>query len=241
MASLPSPSVIADAATAPPRLAPGLSLSAAAVHHSSHAFRPRASVALRPSATAAPANPLRCTHRHAVTRKSRRRTQGLRAASASAAGILDEERDGCLSCVPRSRRRGQPQPRWSNGFRHHAPTPFQETHHEPSSSSVIWYDQPTSPALAASTGERHIQGKAKLKVGMPLRRSVKSKKGGAPATTGSGGAGCGRHAARFAPYALPHTSGLSLHSRWSGPKVLPRSLISGANYGGYMSSTINLD
>lgn len=67
MASFPSPSVVAAAAAAPPRLAPGLSLSAAAVHHSSHAFRPRASLALRPSATAAPANPLRCTHRRAVT------------------------------------------------------------------------------------------------------------------------------------------------------------------------------
>ncbi|XBI11784.1 hypothetical protein VPH35_138768 [Triticum aestivum] len=135
MASFPSPSIVAAAAAAPPRLAPGLSLSAAAVHHSSHAFRPRASLALRPSATASPANPLRCSHRRAVTPRSRRRTQGLGAASASAAGILGEERDGCLSCFPRSRRRGR-------------------------------------PGLA-----------------------------------------------RFAPCALPHTSGLSLHSRRSGPKT----------------------
>ncbi|KAI5016536.1 hypothetical protein ZWY2020_006387 [Hordeum vulgare] len=220
MASLPSPSVITDAATAPPRLAPGLSLSAVAVHHSSHAFRPRTSVALRPSATAAPANPLRCTHRHAVTpnRGGGRRLM----ASASTLGFSTRRGTGA-SPVSRGAGGGDDlrlfPPRWSNGFRHHAPTPFQETHHEPSSSSGIWYDQPTSPALAASTGERHIQGKAKLKAGMPLRRSIKAKKGGAPATTGSGGAGCGRHAARFAPYALPHTSGLPLHSRWSGPKV----------------------
>ncbi|CAM0909938.1 unnamed protein product [Alopecurus aequalis] len=137
MASFPSPSVAAAAGT--PRLAPGLSLSAAAVHHSSHAFRPRAIVArrptlaLRPSAIAAPANPLRCSQRRAVSpRLLRKRTQGLGAAAASAVG---EERDGCLSCFPRSRRRGR-------------------------------------PGLA-----------------------------------------------RFAPCALPHTSGLSLHSRWDGPKI----------------------
>ncbi|KAF0931421.1 hypothetical protein E2562_004549 [Oryza meyeriana var. granulata] len=111
MASFPSPPVAAAAASAPPRLAPGLPLAAAAVRRSSFAFRTpasarRASIALRPSALAAPVNPLRCTHRPAVSPRLRRRTEALGAASAI--GSVGEERDGCLSCLPRSRRRGRP-------------------------------------------------------------------------------------------------------------------------------------
>ncbi|XP_048572815.1 uncharacterized protein LOC125553096 [Triticum urartu] len=66
-----------------------------------------------------------------------------------------------------------------------------------------------SPATALASGmtSQHHQlqqrapvsgtskGKAKLKAGMPLRRSVIAKKGGAPATAGSGGAGRGRREA----------------------------------------------
>ncbi|KAM3318154.1 hypothetical protein ACQJBY_035727 [Aegilops geniculata] len=66
-----------------------------------------------------------------------------------------------------------------------------------------------SPAAAVASGmtsqHHHLQqrapvsgtskGKAKLKAGMPLRRSVIAKKGGAPATAGSGGAGRGRREA----------------------------------------------
>nr|BAJ89516.1 predicted protein [Hordeum vulgare subsp. vulgare] len=66
-----------------------------------------------------------------------------------------------------------------------------------------------SPAAAVASGmtSQHHQlqqraqvsgtskGKAKLKAGMPLRRSVIAKKGGAPATAGSGGAGRGRREA----------------------------------------------
>ncbi|KAL5199647.1 hypothetical protein ABZP36_020850 [Zizania latifolia] len=119
MASFPSP----PAAAAPPRLAPGLPLAAAAVLRSSIAFRApaaaaascsarRSSVVLRPSALAAPVNPLRCTHRRAISTRLRRRAQGLGSASASASasaiGSVGEERDGCISCFPRSRRRGRP-------------------------------------------------------------------------------------------------------------------------------------
>uniref|UniRef100_A0A0E0AC26 Peptidase M16 N-terminal domain-containing protein n=1 Tax=Oryza glumipatula TaxID=40148 RepID=A0A0E0AC26_9ORYZ len=101
MASFPSPPLAAAAAAAPPRLAPGLPLAAAAVRRPSSLAR-RSSIAL-----AAPANPLRCTHRRAVSPRLRRRTEAVGAASA-AIGSLGEEREGCLSCFPRGRRRGRP-------------------------------------------------------------------------------------------------------------------------------------
>uniref|UniRef100_A0A0E0C8Z7 Peptidase M16 N-terminal domain-containing protein n=1 Tax=Oryza meridionalis TaxID=40149 RepID=A0A0E0C8Z7_9ORYZ len=101
MASFPSPPLAAAAAAAPPRLAPGLPLAAAAVRRPSSLAR-RSSIALT-----APANPLRCTHRRAVSPRLRRRTEAVGAASA-AIGSLGEEREGCLSCFPRSRRRGRP-------------------------------------------------------------------------------------------------------------------------------------
>ncbi|KAF6994556.1 hypothetical protein CFC21_011226 [Triticum aestivum] len=64
-----------------------------------------------------------------------------------------------------------------------------------------------SPAVASGMTSQHHQlqqrapvggtskGKAKLKAGLPLKRSVIAKKGGAPATAGSGGAGRGRREA----------------------------------------------
>ncbi|XP_062178584.1 stromal processing peptidase, chloroplastic-like isoform X2 [Phragmites australis] len=113
MASAPCPSVAAAAAAAPPRLAPRLPFAAAA-RRSSLSFRPTAAAAARWSALplgspaiAAPASALRCTHRHAVSPRSRRHTRGLSAASASTLGV-GAERDGCLSCFPRSLRRGRP-------------------------------------------------------------------------------------------------------------------------------------
>ncbi|CAD6338980.1 unnamed protein product [Miscanthus lutarioriparius] len=110
MASAPFPPVAASAASAPPRLAPRHPFAAAAAaRRSSLSFRPaapRRPVLLRPRSFAVAANTLRCTHRRAVSPRSRRRAQGLGAASALAASAwgAGEEKGGCLSCFPKSRR-----------------------------------------------------------------------------------------------------------------------------------------
>ncbi|AQL04847.1 Stromal processing peptidase chloroplastic [Zea mays] len=123
MASAPFPPVAASAASAPPRLAPRHPFAAAAAaRRSSLSFRPAARrpvLPLRSSAVAA--NTLRCTHRRAVSSRpvlptvpvpicwvyrSRRRAQELGAAPALAASTwgVGEEKGGCLSCFPKSRR-----------------------------------------------------------------------------------------------------------------------------------------
>ncbi|XP_066379077.1 stromal processing peptidase, chloroplastic isoform X5 [Miscanthus floridulus] len=110
MASAPFPPVAASAASAPPRLAPRHPFAAAAAsRRSSLSFRPaapRRPVLLPPRSSAVAANTLRCTHRRAVSPRSRRRAQGLGAASALAASAwgAGEEKGGCLSCFPKSRR-----------------------------------------------------------------------------------------------------------------------------------------
>ncbi|KAL6873468.1 hypothetical protein ACP4OV_013550 [Aristida adscensionis] len=110
MASAPCPPVAAAAAApAPPRLAPRLPFAAA--RRSSLSFRtsPAAAAAARRAAlplrsSAAAAHPLRCARRRAGS--PRKSAQGLSAASSSF-GSFGEERDGCLSCIPRGRRRGR--------------------------------------------------------------------------------------------------------------------------------------
>ncbi|XP_066369350.1 stromal processing peptidase, chloroplastic-like isoform X4 [Miscanthus floridulus] len=98
MASAPFPPVAASAASVPPRLAPRHPFAAAAA-----ARRPV--LPLRSSAVVA-ANTLRCTHRRAVSPRSRRRAQGLGAASALAESVwgVGEGKGACLSCFPKSRR-----------------------------------------------------------------------------------------------------------------------------------------
>ncbi|OQU76735.1 hypothetical protein SORBI_3010G197000 [Sorghum bicolor] len=114
MASAPFPPVAASAASAPPRVAPRhpfASAAAAGRRSSSLSLRPAAPrrpvlLPLRSSSSAVVAanNTLRCAHRRAVSPRSRRRAQGLGAAAASAWGPVGEEKGGCLSCFPRSRR-----------------------------------------------------------------------------------------------------------------------------------------
>ncbi|KAG2612971.1 stromal processing peptidase, chloroplastic isoform X1 [Panicum virgatum] len=128
MASAPFPPVAAAAASAPPRLAPRHPFAAAAAaRRSSLSFRPaarRPALPLRSSAAAA-ATPLRCAHRRAVSPRSRRRAQGLGAASAldSAASTWGAAAgsDGCLSCFPKSRRGRSGLARFSPCALPHAP------------------------------------------------------------------------------------------------------------------------
>ncbi|WVZ79335.1 hypothetical protein U9M48_026926 [Paspalum notatum var. saurae] len=116
MASAPFTPVAAAPASAPPRLAPRHPF-AAARRPSFLPFRPaprRPALPLRSSATAATS--LRCTHHRAVSPRSRRRAQGPGAAcalAASAWGVGEEERGGCLSCFPRGRRGRSGLPRFA--------------------------------------------------------------------------------------------------------------------------------
>ncbi|KAK3130863.1 hypothetical protein QOZ80_6BG0498930 [Eleusine coracana subsp. coracana] len=109
MASAPSPPVAAVAAAAPPRLAPRHPFATALRRPSIVSFRPSARRSALPrgsSSFAAPAGALRCTLRRAV---SPREVRGIGAAALAAASFasFDAERDGCLSCFPKSRRRGR--------------------------------------------------------------------------------------------------------------------------------------
>ncbi|KAF7103073.1 hypothetical protein CFC21_104104, partial [Triticum aestivum] len=125
---------------------------------------------------------------------------------------------------PRQRPRPRASPRASPSPPPRCTTPPTPSAHAPPSPCALPPPPRRPTPSAARTAAPSRPGRGGGRKGSARRRrrplgfSARRGTGASRASRGAGGGGR-PGLARFAPCALPHTSGLSLHSRWSGPKT----------------------